>query len=158
MASTSVHPQGRRPLAAAACFLALAAGCDGGVGTCYPVSGRVLVNGQPLRGKTGSVVLKPDATKGNGGTLEPLGKFDAEGNYQLFTKGKRGAPLGWYKVVVTAGAGQEASMANRAARGGPASAVPLPFDPRYVQATTTTLSVEVVTAPDDYAYDLKLLR
>src|SRR4051812_344013 len=85
-------------------FLALPAfGCgDGGVGKTHPVSGKVTVNGQPLVVKSAVVLFKPNAAKGNTSSFEPTGTVDSSGNYTLYTKTKRGAPPGWYKVLVTA--------------------------------------------------------
>jgi hypothetical protein len=76
-----------------------------------------------------------------------------QGNYTLLTRGKRGAPPGWYKVLVTA---TEPSRDNSPRpghkRGGGQSLLP----PRYGQAATTTVSIEVVESPPSGAYDIKL--
>src|SRR5438552_3648121 len=76
-----------------------AGGCDG-VGTCYPVSGVVRLDGKPVRGKAGTVLLKPDAAKGNKSPFDAWGTIDGEGSYRVATRGQDGAPPGWYKVVV----------------------------------------------------------
>jgi len=48
------------------------------------------------------VLFQPDASKGNHSPFEPAGTIDEEGTYTLLTKDKKGAPPGWYKIVVTA--------------------------------------------------------
>jgi hypothetical protein len=125
-----------------------AAGCGDDVGTRYPVAGRVLVDGQPLRGKAGSVLFKPDPSKGNTGPHEAAATIDEEGGYTLFTQGKKGAPPGWYKVVVYVtekGADREAKP-------------PRVFHPRYSSEKTTTLAAEIVANPASGQYDLKLTK
>src|SRR5262245_43695839 len=79
----------------------LAAGCGDDIER-TPVPVRVLVDGQPLRGKAGSVLFKPDLSRGPASSHEAAGTIDEEGGYVLFTEGKKGASPGWYKVVVFA--------------------------------------------------------
>lgn len=139
---------GARPRAAACLLLALAAGCSDKVGKRLPVEGRVLLGEKPLTGMSGMVVFIPDAEKGNKTEFRPTGAIDAEGKYRLATEGKPGAPAGWYKVTVTAtppGTGDREVVA------------PV-VHARYAVEKTTTLSVEVVAAPADGAYDLKVSR
>jgi hypothetical protein len=156
----SVHPRPRRgrswPWGALLGAL-LAAGCGdaSGVGATYPVSGTVTISGEPLVAETAMLLFKPDASRGNLSPFEPAGTLDAQGRYALSTNGKKGAPPGWYKVVVTATT-TEAGLpkGQRRARPRPKSLVPA----KYGQATTTDLAVEVVEAPAPGAYDLKLTR
>src|ERR1022692_2604787 len=63
-----------------------------------PVEGTVLLGDKPLT--TGTVILKPDAAKGNESKHEPRGKIGADGKYQIETSLQKGAPAGWYKVGV----------------------------------------------------------
>jgi hypothetical protein len=158
MAMRLFHPFARRPWSLGVVALSgavLAAGCDG-VGRRCPVTGRVLVNGVPLQGKTGSVVFKPDAAQGNPSRFEAVGEINAEGNYTLFTKGKPGVPPGRYKVIVTAGEPGRAQVANRTA-GRQRNAPPPPvIPPRYADEGTSGLVKEVVTDPAGGAYDLDL--
>ena len=124
-----------------------AAGCgDDGLER-LPVAGKVLVDGQPLRGKAGSVLFKPDASKGNSHAHEVAGTITDEGGYELYTKGKKGAPAGWYKVVVFA-----------AEKGADRDNVRQPFHARYNSEKTTPLAVEVVAGPAPDQYDLKLKK
>ena len=46
--------------------------------------------------------FKPDRSKGNQTPFEPVGVVDEQGIYTVTTKGKDGAPPGWYKVLVSA--------------------------------------------------------
>jgi hypothetical protein len=125
------------------------AGCDSsGVGRIVPVKGQVMLDGKPLT--TGSLVFKPDAEKGNQSKFEPASSIGADGRYSLFTKEKEGAPLGWYKVGIVA---QEA--ANPAE---PYAAMKPLVSPRYNDADSSGVSVEVVASPAAGAYDLKLTK
>src|SRR5262245_15109358 len=89
----------------AALLLGIAvSGCgdDSGVGRTVSVTGKVTFNDTPFTAKTTILIFKPDKAKGNTSPFEPTGTVDASGNYKLTTKGKTGAPPGWYKVVITA--------------------------------------------------------
>jgi hypothetical protein len=145
----------RRVLPAAMLCLCCAAGCDSsGVGTTFPVAGQVTLDGRPLAAKSATVLFKPDAARGNKSTFEPVGRVDEDGNYELLTQGKRGAPPGWYKVIVTAlnEDPKHPSGPHRERRPVARSLVPA----RYGLAATTDLAVEVVENPAAGAYDLKL--
>jgi hypothetical protein len=135
----------------------LAFGCTdaSGVGKTFPVSGKVMLNNEPLTAETTTVLFVPDAARGNTSSLEAAGTVDEQGTYTLFTRGKKGALPGWYKVVVTA---TELSTASSKTplrhRPVPKSLVP----GKYGLAKTTDLAVEVVERPAAGAYDLKLKR
>jgi hypothetical protein len=102
------------------------------------------------------VLFKPDATRGNSCPFDAVGTIDAQGRYELFTKGKTGAPVGWYKVVVTAVDEKDASGAQRAQKKKSRPSSPPPVHPRYSQESTSGLTVEVVSSPAPDAYDIKL--
>lgn len=130
-------------------------GDESGVGTTYPVSGTITVNGQPLIAQTAMVLFKPDVSRGNQSPLDPAGTVDGQGHYTLSTAGRSGAPPGWYKVVVTATTTEmSVPSGKRHARPRPKSLVAA----KYGQATTTALMVEVVENPAPGAYDLKLTQ
>jgi hypothetical protein len=147
----STHIPSLRPLLVwGACLFGLsAAGCSDGVGTRYPVEGQVLLKGTPLRGMAGRVMFVPDRAKGNTAPVNPIGAIDAEGRYTVASKGKPGAPAGWYKVVVNPlppGAGDREDVKRPA------------IHARFTTEKTTPLQIEVVAAPGAGAYDLKTTR
>jgi hypothetical protein len=142
-----------RPATPVALLVALlAAGCGGG--NTHPVSGMVTIDGTPLSARNGLVTFVPDRAKGNAAEDEPAGTVDDRGRYTLYTKGRRGAPPGWYKVVVTGlvDAPPAAAKGPLTQRPAPKSVVPA----RYGRAETTPLEVEVVASPTAGAYDLTL--
>ena len=138
--------------------VALAAGCGdaSGVGPTFPVAGKVIFNNAPWTAQNTVILCKPDTTRGNKSPFEPSGTVDAEGNYTLTTRGKNGAPPGWYKVVVTAREEADPVHPKGLKRHRPVSGSLLPA--RYGQAQSTDLSIEVVERPAPGAYDLKLSR
>jgi len=128
----------------------LAVGCGDSAEKFYPVAGKVLLDGNPLTTVAqGSVSFHGDAAKGNSTMHQPIGTINAAGEYELVTVGRKGAPPGWYKVVV-------AAYANKIEEG--------PVTPRlliaqkYYNADTTDLSIEVVAGPPVGAYDLKVTK
>lgn len=135
---------------------ALGCGDSSGVGRTLPVSGKVIFNDAPLTAKTTIVVFKPDASRGNSSPYEPTGTVDSDGNYTLTTKGKSGAPPGWYKVVVTAREETEPVHPKAPKQHRPVAKSLLPA--KYGQAETSGLSIEVVEKPSIGAYDLKLSK
>jgi len=122
-------------------------GCAAGGGEgLAPVSGKVTVDGKPLT--TGSVSFRPDASKGNTSQHHPNGTIDAEGNYELFVPpARKGAPPGWYTVVVTA-------------LDDPWPGKPLKsfIDMKYSEEKTSPLKIEVVAKPEPGRYDVKLTK
>jgi hypothetical protein len=147
--------RGRLAMVCACMLAATVVGCgdDSGVGKTYPVKGQVTLNGKPVTAENSTVLFKPDPDKGNRSPFEPAGTLDDEGNYTLVTKGKSGAPPGWYKVIVTAFEGRaEHPKTKQAMRPVARSLVPA----KYGSAKTTPLSIEVVESPAPGAYDLKL--
>lgn len=125
-----------------------AAGC--GRMKLYPVEGRVLLDGTPLKNKGGSVVLKADASKGNAipPRMMPVGMIQRDGTFKVTTEGRPGAPAGWYKVLVSAT--DAAQNPNNETR-------PL-LNVRYTTEASTPLAFEVVPAAASGSYDLKLDR
>jgi hypothetical protein len=146
-------PRGLR-LVAILLTASLAGGCAGDGVPTLPVSGQVTLDGEPVTVEGTVVLFKPDSAKGNSSKLEPVGTVDADGRYALTTAGRRGAPAGWYKVVVAARAGQIEHPKGRPQRPLAVSLVPA----RYGSERTTPLAVEVVEQPTEGAYDLKLTK
>jgi hypothetical protein len=127
-------------------------GCGSGDGLeLVPVRGQVRVGTLPLA--TGTVSFRPDSAKGNQSQHHPTGVIDAQGNYELTTIGRKGAPPGWYRVLVFADA-------NAASAG--SAAHPLPpiwlVHAKYTNPNTTDLVVEVVAKAGPGAYDLTLSK
>jgi hypothetical protein len=114
------------------------------------VAGRVTIDGKPLT--TGTVSFRPDAARGNGSQHHPIGTLDAQGNYTLVTVGQKGAPLGWYKVLVFA---DENSKPGRAAH--PVMPRWL-VHPKYTTEKTTPLAVEVVSSPQPGRYNFQVSK
>ena len=122
-------------------------GTSGGE-TLAPVAGKVSVNGAPLT--TGGVTFQPDAEKGNHTQHIPVGTLDTEGRYELMSATKKGAPLGWYKVAVSA---QEPID--------PKNPYALPkhlVNPKFSDAGTSGLTVEVVANAAPGAYEFEVVK
>ena len=132
-----------RPATALALCLFLTAGCNSG--GLHKVSGKVLVDGNPLT--TGSVRVVPDTTRGNKAAAEPVGQIGSDGTYTLSTNGQPGAPPGWYTVTVNATEVPESSRPNS----GKALVAR-----KFNNPATSGLAVEVVPSPAAGAYDLKV--
>jgi hypothetical protein len=119
-------------------------GCGGGM-KIVPVSGKVMIDGKPL--KRGVLTFNPNPAKGNSARISCRGKVQVDGRYELFTDdgshNTKGAPLGWYKVTIGTTQGDDA---------------PLPVNDKYTEFTQTDLEIEVVENPQADAYDLKFTR
>jgi hypothetical protein len=125
------------------------AGCGGGGGEkLTPVAGKVTVQGAPLT--TGGVSFHPDAQKGNRTQHIPVGSLDAQGNYTLMSAAREGAPLGWYKVTVTAQ--EPIDLKN------PYAPPKHLISPKFSDPGTSGLAVEVVERPAAGAYDFQVSK
>jgi hypothetical protein len=130
-----------------ASFVLLNSGCGGsGKEKLAPVSGKVTVNGKPVT--AGWVNFKPDKAKGNTFGGEPIGEINAQGEYTLETRGKPGAPLGAYKIVVTSTGATTPDNTKPSNK-------PL-LNPTYANVEITPLAKDVVENPAPGAYDLQL--
>jgi hypothetical protein len=153
----------RRTFALWASALALVSTCGcsdrSGVGTTYPVSGKITLDGEPLNFETTVVLFTPDDSKGNLGQFSPAAGVDLEGRYSLKTNGKAGAPPGWYRVIVTAHDADVRHPKQGPAEGGARSQRPVArsiVPQKYGRKETTDVSIEVVAEPATGAYDLRL--
>ena len=110
-----------------------------------PVSGKVTLDGKPLKGAV--VSFNPDQAKGNNQRVSSTGRINGDGQYEIYTddgsKVRKGAPLGWYKVTLLTGL-----------PGSP----PIEIDSKYLDMDKTPLSVEVVADPGPTAYDFKVTK
>jgi len=113
-----------------------------------PVAGKVMVNGAPLT--TGAVSFQPDREKGNLTQQIPIGTLDAQGRYELTSATKKGAPLGWYKVAVSA---QEPIDPKN-----PYAPPKHLVNPKFSDANTSGLTVEVVASATPGAYDFEVTK
>jgi hypothetical protein len=124
------------------------------VGKTVPVSGKVTVAAQPL--SKGTVRYVPNAEKGNSSKFQAFGTIGSDGKYTLTTDGQGGAPLGWYKVVISTRVPPGADAPK------PAKDAPMEdevnIDPKYTKVETTDLFIEVVDDPPAGQYDLKLIK
>jgi hypothetical protein len=148
-----MFPLSRRVPGWACCLAVMALGCGSGAPAhLYPVSGEVTVEGKPLA--AGSVALHPDRTRGNQSQEIPVGQIK-EGRYVIYTGKHPGAPLGAYKVAVTA---DNFSGGAAPAKGATAEAPRSLINTKYGDPLRTPLSYEVVAKPEAGAYDLKVTR
>jgi hypothetical protein len=125
-------------------------GCGGEQGPKLSVvTGEVTLDGNPLPGA--GVTFHPDTAKGNTAEYLPAGIADSQGNYELITATKKGAPAGWYTVVVVAPVPPHT--------GGEAPKVgPPPFNIKYTDAAKSDLSVEVKDGDTAEVYDIQLTK
>jgi hypothetical protein len=127
------------------------AGCSKSAGDgekLVAVAGKVTVSGNPLT--SGAVTFHPDTAKGNNTQHIPVGTLDAEGNYKLASATKSGAPLGWYKVTVTAQ--QPIDEKN------PYAPPKHLINPKFGDVRTSGLAVQVVESAAPGVYDLKVTK
>jgi hypothetical protein len=116
-----------------------------------PVSGKVLLDGAPL--KSGTINLVADESKGAKQTGSSSGSIGPDGTFKITTDGKDGAPLGWYKVVVVT------MVPGGMGDTGPLNTQPQANSrPTYSDQAKTLLSFEVVDNPKPGAYDLTLSK
>jgi hypothetical protein len=133
------------------------AGCSDPSGA-LPVSGRVLVDGEPLQATGATVTFRPNREKGNTTEMEPAGTVDEHGNYTLYySPGKKGAPPGWYTVQIAGSGVGPGVQTPRPAEAHFSPAKP-PFDKKFISTKTSGLEVEVVPNPASGGYDLRLTR
>jgi hypothetical protein len=110
--------------------------------TLAPVKGKATIDGAPLT--AGQVSLQAEAADPAAKIPPSSGTIDGNGNYEIFTGGKPGAPLGKYKVVVTP------SMVPMQDGGTPSAQPNLKFR----MSADTPLRIEVVESPKEGQYDL----
>jgi hypothetical protein len=108
-----------------------------------PVSGKVSLDGTLL--KKGSVVFWPNKDKGNNSPHEAAAQIDADGTFELYTKGRAGAVPGHYKVTVNASTEVSSTEPLKGK---------LLVPQKYTKRETTPLLLEVVESPASGRYDL----
>lgn len=129
------------------------AGCGDGKIKRYPVTGVVLVDGQPAAGAM--VIFVPVGGSDEFQRERPFGTTDASGKYELRTfQPGDGAPAGDYKVMVRWLA--TTSAANDADRDRSAGGPPDRLKGRYFNPETSGVTATVEErATDVPAFDLK---
>lgn len=142
--------RGGNPLPLLVICAATLIGCSSSDGpVVVPVAGQISLNGSPFGGA--GISFRPDASKGNTAEYIPSATSNEDGEYELVTGDKKGAPVGWYKVVVIA--------PTPPMVGGEAPKVgPPPFDPKFSDVGTTPLSVEVKDQSPPEPYDLEVIK
>jgi hypothetical protein len=116
-------------------------GCDSKPKT-YPVSGRVMIKGEPAPQGT-RVNFEPAA----GGGEAAAGMVDGSGNYTLYSgsEGRAGAWAGTYKVFLAPDPSGDSYMSGAPGRpsGIPGVPSPGPIPDEYLRSSTSPLTVEV---------------
>src|SRR5439155_1665891 len=136
-------------LAGLLCLLAVGCGGDQkdpyGIGQMVPESGKVTYPKKLPKDATVCVAYVPEASKPRSANLSPSGIVDDQGNFTLKTGTKPGAPLGKYKVRVTA-----------TVPGDPKDPYAVPrslIKENYSDAKMTPLSIEVKENAPAGSYD-----
>jgi uncharacterized protein (TIGR03066 family) len=110
------------------------------------VKGKVTVDGKLIT--SGHVTLIPlETEKAKKPFPFSIGQIDSSGNYEIFTDGRSGAPLGKYRVKIT-----PKMVPEKGAKGPPR----FPYHPNYTDPAKTPLHLEVAEKSLPGAYDLKL--
>lgn len=138
-------------------LLLVTAGCGPPDLKLYPVVGKLSVGDVPV--PSGSIQLRADTSQGNKSMEVPVGLIQPDGRLELTTGERKGAPLGWWKLLVVADNFQVFE---------PPPSPDWPLFPegweppkslvhaRYLGAGTTDISIQVVAIPKADAYVIKL--
>ncbi len=112
------------------------------------VTGTVTINGAPVKGA--GVSFRPDESQGNKTGFIPGGTTDAAGKYELSaTASKKGAPPGWYKVVVM----------PPSAPPGSDKVVEVPeYNAKFQDPAKTDLVFEVKESSEPLVFDIQLTK
>lgn len=121
-----------------------AVGCGERLPPLAPVKGKVTVDGKALT--SGNVMLHPEGADTSTKVPNSAGQIGANGDYEIFTGGKSGAPLVKYKVTVTPDMSKPGDKAGDA------------IVENYRLIEKTPLKVEVIDSPEAGRYDLKLKK
>jgi hypothetical protein len=122
------------------CSLIALTGCRKGlvIGSCIPVEGKVTLGDRPLIGGTVSFI----PLEGEGNRPRPEGTIDTQGRYSLTTAGKKGAPPGKYRAILTT-SGEDKRQETL-------------FNPLYSHWDRSPLLITVGESLPAGTYDLKL--
>jgi hypothetical protein len=140
-------------LCSAGVLACLAVGCgrSDGLDKLIPVKGKILFTGQPIPSASScTVILKPDVDQGNTTPHEPRGVMDKDGNFQVFTANRAGAPPGHYKVAVIVMESPPPDSKN------PYAPPKWLIDQKYGDPATSGLKLNVVDNAPEGAFDLTI--
>jgi hypothetical protein len=121
------------------------------LGELAPVRGVVLQSGKPIQLRPddyAKVWFHPDSAKGNRSNEIATAEIGPDGAFELSTRGRPGAALGWYRVAVIANRTRDPRHPQQ-------KRTPL-IRPAFGDPNASGLSVHVVKEPKDSAYDLQL--
>ena len=147
---TRPRPFAHMTMTCAVLCLVSMTGCSGPpLPTLTPVKGTVSVDGKAVT--SGQVSFFATVVDEKTKFAPPSGQIDSSGNYELFTEGKAGAPLGKYKVTVT-----PSMVPMQGAKSAPKTS----YHEKYGDQKKTDLEVEVidcheVAVPLGYALNLE---
>jgi hypothetical protein len=137
---------------AAFAIVLTAAGCTGETGPAvFPVTGKVLVDGEPRAGL--AVMFLPDTSKGTTGPSS-IAQTDSEGRFTLNAPGeKQGAIAGTHKVTITCPSFGGSNPSGE----GEQETTPCSIAPKFSSVIDTPLSAEVKpdgTAPQEFTFEI----
>lgn len=142
-----------RGVAVAAALTALA-GCGGGAGGTYPVSGKVVyADGQPV--KAGLITFEPADDKNGWAASGPI---ESDGSFTVASTDKlTGAKPGKYRVVITPpeGEGAEDEGTDEGEGGAKVVLPPATIDPKYQTVETTSLEAEVKPQSNTFTFTVE---
>jgi hypothetical protein len=128
-------------------------GCGDGGPKLVKAGGTVKYNNAPLAGA--DVVFVPDE-----GGLPSIGRTDEQGRFTLMTSGRSGAPIGAFKVSVTAVRQKRAvppaeavSMTSEQIAANHETLIPVKYNNLITSGLTATVGKNL--AQNDYVFDLK---
>jgi hypothetical protein len=131
---------------AAALLVIAAAGCGETGPTLYPVVGKVTIDGQPA--KEGGVVFHDEANR----MRQFVGGIASDGTYKIMHNREPGAPAGKYRVAVFV------TETPTDASGNPIDLPKTLSNPKFMNASSSPLTVEVKESAPVGAYDLAVTR
>jgi len=138
------------------CAIGLVLGCGETPIKLVPVRGKVLVEGHPV--KSGTVSFRPDAERGNQSMEHPAGMLQDDGSFELATANRKGASLGWYRVLIIGDNFQVVSPPPSPVWPDyPEGFLPKPqVNDRYLYFNQTDILVQVKEDPESEYYVLRL--
>jgi len=116
-----------------------------------PVRGQIHFGNKPLElldDDFGKIWLYPNRAKGNDFADIPAGTISEDGSFTIFTRGKEGAPAGWYRVVLLANRTRDPEHPNQKRK----TVIPRAFN----NPDETTLEILVEEKEEGFEYDISI--